>query len=143
MKIFTLKLLKLHINQQSAPSVLCDLLKDFPYQVVVLQNSNILNFKLLKKSLSGVATWRGDTAVAQLKPAGNSCQPQYFIFQVVPASTYTIITPLGEMTQCGSFESNLGGEQWPEPILCANVAPRFAPTCVQYKLHQVILEQTS
>ena len=43
------------------------------------------------------------------------------------------------MTQCGSFESNLGGEQWPEPILCANVAPRFAPTCVQYKLHQVIL----
>ena len=25
--------------------------------------------------------------MAQLKPAGNSCQPQYFIFQVVPAST--------------------------------------------------------
>ena len=47
------------------------------------------NFKLLKKSLLGVATWRGDTAVAQLKPAGNSCQPQYFIFQVVPASTRT------------------------------------------------------
>ena len=87
MKIFTLKLLKLHINQQSAPSVLCDLLKDFPYQVVLLKNSNILHFKLLKRSSSGVATWRGDTAVAQLKPAGNCCQPQYFIFQVVPAST--------------------------------------------------------
>ena len=84
---FTLKLLKLHINHHSGPSVFCDSLKDFPYQVVVLKNSNILRFKLLKRSPSGVASWRGDTAVAQLKPAGNCCQPQYFIFQVVPAST--------------------------------------------------------
>ena len=84
---FTLKLRKLHINHHSAPSVFCDSLKDFPYQVVVLKNSNILRFKLLKRSPSGVVSWRGDTVVAQLKPAGNSCQPQYFIFQVVLAAS--------------------------------------------------------
>ena len=87
MDIFCIETTKPHINQHSAPSVFCDSLKDFPYQVVVLKNSNILHFKLLKRSPSGVVSWRGDTVVAQLKPAGNSCQPQYFIFQVVPAST--------------------------------------------------------
>ena len=85
MDIFCIETTKPHINQHSA--LFCDSLKDFPYQVVVLKNSNILHFKLLKRSPSGVVSWRGDTVVAQLKPAGNSCQPQYFIFQVVPAST--------------------------------------------------------
>ena len=140
MKIFTLKLLKLHINQQSAPSVLCDLLKDFPYQVVVLKNSNILHFKLLKRSPSGVATWRGDTAVANwslLVIVVNHNISYFRLCRPVHDHQTTWRNDTVRLIWVQSWWRTMAGTD-PVRQRCS----RFAPTCVQYKLHQVILDQT-
>ena len=138
MDIFCIETTKPHINQHSAPSVFCDSLKDFPYQVVVLKNSNILHFKLLKRSPSGVVSWRGDTVVAQLKPAGNSCQPQYFIFQVVPASTWSS-DHLEKWHSAAHLSPILVGNNGRNRSRAPTLLPALHQLAFNIKLHQVIL----